>query len=97
MQPHEEAASSIVNRIEQAILFPLITLMASVALLIFLYGIYEYVLHADDEHARSEGRTHMLYGVIGLVVMVSAYAILKIATGTFGIDASIVTSPVISV
>ena len=86
MQPHTEAAKDIVRRVENAVLFPLMTLMIAVALLVFLWGVYEYVLHADDESARATGRTHMLYGIIGLVVMVSALAILTIATGTFGVS-----------
>ena len=85
-EPHIVEAKSILTRIENAFLFPLIELMMAVALLIFLWGVYEYVLHADDESARSTGRTHMLYGIIGLVVMVSALAILTIATGTFGVS-----------
>ncbi len=79
------AAKTALAKIESAILFPLMTLMMAVALLMFLWGMYEYVLNADDESARSTGKTHMLYGVIGLFVMISALGILKIAAGTFGI------------
>lgn len=82
---HVTAAKTALAKIESAILFPLMTLMMAVALLMFLWGMYEYVLNADDEGARSTGKTHMLYGVIGLFVMISALGILKIAAGTFGI------------
>lgn len=84
---HIVAAKSMLSRIEAVILFPLMTLMMSVALLFFLFGIYEYVRSADSDEARAAGQQHMLYGIIGLLVMVSAYAILKIAAGTFGISA----------
>jgi hypothetical protein len=79
------AAKRILGRIEDVIFFPVITLIMSVALLMFLYGIYEYVLHGDDDTARSTGKTHMLWGIIGLLVMISAWGILKIAAGTVGI------------
>jgi hypothetical protein len=82
---HVTAAKSMLAKIESAILFPLMTLMMAVALLVFLWGMYEYVLHADDEGARSTGKMHMTYGIIGLLVMISALGILKIAAGTFGI------------
>jgi len=84
---HVVAAKTMLSRIEAVILFPLMTLMMSVALLIFLFGIYEYVLNANNDEARAVGQKHMLYGIIGLLVMVSAYAILKIVAGTFGITA----------
>ena len=82
---HVTAAKSMLAKIESAILFPLMTLMMAVALLVFLWGVYEYVLNADDESARSTGKMHMMYGIIGLLVMISALGILKIAAGTFGI------------
>lgn len=85
-EPHIVAAQGIVSRIEDAILFPLMTLLVSVALLVFMWGVFEYIRGGDSDTARAKGRMHMLYGVIGFVVMVSAYAILKIAAGTFGVS-----------
>jgi hypothetical protein len=82
---HEEAARSIVSRIESAILFPLISFMLALALLYFLWGAYEFVANADNDSARDTGKKHMMFGVIGMVVMVSALAILRIAAGTFGL------------
>lgn len=83
---HTEAAQNLLIKIEEIILFPLITLMMAVAFLVFLYGAFEFVLHAGDESGRAKGKSHMLWGIIGLLVMVSAYAILTIATGTFGVE-----------
>ena len=60
---HIVAAKSMLSRIESVILFPLMTLMVSVALLVFLFGIYEYVLNADSDEARAAGQKHMLYGI----------------------------------
>jgi hypothetical protein len=79
------AAQNVVDRINHAILFPLMTLMTSVAVVIFLWGAFEMVMHADDDGARTKGRQHMIWGIIGLLVMISAFAILSIAAGTFGI------------
>ena len=69
---HIIAAQSFLTKIEENILFPLMTLMMAVALLVFLWGAYEYVLHADSEEERRTGQNHMLYGIIGLLVMISA-------------------------
>lgn len=84
--PHEDAARSILGKIEQVILFPIITFMMGLALLVFLWGVYQYVQNAESDEGRAAGRQHMLYGIIGMLVMVSALSILKIAAGTFGID-----------
>lgn len=79
-------AQSFVTRLENAIIFPLMSLMMAVALLMFLWGCYEYVLHSDEDGGRTTGKRHMLYGIIGLLVMISAYAILRVAAGTFGVS-----------
>ncbi len=82
---HITAAKTMLGKIESAILFPLMTLMMAVAFFVFIWGAYEFVLNADDDSARTIGKTHMMYGIIGLLVMISAMAILKIAAGTFGV------------
>lgn len=82
---HVTAAKDMLAKIESAILFPLMTLMMAVAFFVFLWGAYEFVLNADDETKHAEGKAHMMYGIIGLLVMLSAMAILSIAAGTFGI------------
>lgn len=82
---HVVAAKGALAKIEAAILFPLMGLMVSVALLVFLWGAYEFVANASSDEAQTTGKSHMLYGIIGLLIIVSAYAILKIAAGTFGV------------
>lgn len=81
-----DAAYEFVALINQVILFPLIILLTAVAVLIFLWGGFQYVYKANDPTGRSQGAKHLLWGVIGLLVMVSAYAILTIAANTFDID-----------
>lgn len=85
-QEASDIAQSFLGRINDVILFPLITLLLAVALVVFLYGGFEYVMNANNETKRSEGRQHLLYGIIGMLVMLSALTILTIAAGTFGID-----------
>ena len=81
----QTTAGPFIAKIQNAILFPLISLMMGVALLVFLWGVFQYISQAESDEARKTGRKHMLFGVIGLVVMVSAYALLKIAAKTFEI------------
>jgi hypothetical protein len=79
-------AEQVVKKVNDVILFPVMMFMLSLALLYFLWGAYEFVASADSDEGRSKGRLHMMYGIIGMLVMVSAMAILKIAAGTFGIQ-----------
>lgn len=79
------AAQGFLAKINDAILFPLITLMMVIALVVFLYGAFEYVKNAGSEEGRSKGKNHLIYGVIGMLVMLSALGILTIAANTFGL------------
>ena len=83
---HEEAARAFVSSIEEVILFPIISFLLAFALLYFIWGAYQFVANAENEGGRDTGKQHMLYGIIGMVVMVSALALLRIAAGTFGVD-----------
>ena len=81
-----DVARTFVGQINDIILFPLIILMTAVAVMIFIWGGLQYVLKANDPAGRAQGAKHLLWGVVGLLVMVSAYAILTIAANTFDID-----------
>lgn len=84
--PGEAEAFAFVEKLNDIILFPLIALLTGVAMLYFLWGAFQYIANADNDQARSTGRQHMLWGVIGLLIMLSAYTILLIAAGTIGLD-----------
>jgi heme/copper-type cytochrome/quinol oxidase subunit 2 len=79
-------AVGFLEKLNDIILFPLIALMMAVAIVVFLYGCFEYVIYADNQSARDTGRQHIMWGIVGLLIMVSAYAILRIAVGTFGLQ-----------
>ena len=57
-----------------------------VALLLFIVGCAEYIMGANNPAAREKGVKHITYSIIGMVVMVSAWAILNLVAGTFGLD-----------
>lgn len=83
--PGVTVAASFVETFNEVILFPLITLLIAVALLTFVYGGFEFITNANNSSGRETGRKHMLFGIIGMLVMLSALAILSLAANTFGL------------
>lgn len=79
-------AIDFVVTLNEVFTYPLIVLLTSVALVVFMYGAFQYLLNGGNEQVRNDGRKHMIMGLIGLVIMVAAFAILTIAARTFGID-----------
>ncbi len=51
------------------ILRALIPLLFGVALIGFLWGVAQFILHADNEEKRREGKKIMIWGIIGLFAM----------------------------
>lgn len=89
MSPQQKAvgqAASFVDKVNEIVLFPLIALLMAVAFLIFLWGCAEYIFKSGNQAARAEGVKHITFGIIGLVVMVTAWSLLSLATGTFGLS-----------
>lgn len=82
----EAAARSFVATLNEVILYPLIALLMGIAFLVFIWGCFEYIRGANNVSAREAGVKHITYGIIGLVVMVSAWAILTLVADTFGVD-----------
>lgn len=85
----ESVAFAFLDRLNHAIVYPLIALLMAVALVVFLYGCFEYIAGGSSDDVRRKGRTHILWGIIGMLVMVSAYSILEITVGTFGLGSEL--------
>lgn len=79
-------AASFVAKLNQIILFPLIALLLGVAFLVFIWGCAQYIIGATNPTSREQGMKHITFGIIGLVIMLSAWAILTIVTATFSLD-----------
>ena len=78
-------AYNFVQRFNEVILFPTIALLSAVALLVFMYGCFLYIVRAADPAARTQGVQHITWGIVGMVVMLSAYTIMSIFAGTLGL------------
>lgn len=85
--PGTAEAAAFVAKFNDIILYPVIILLTGIAFLVFLYGCLIYITHAENSSAREEGRNHIIYSLIGMFVMLVAYAILTIAANTFGFGA----------
>jgi hypothetical protein len=75
----------LVSKVNDIILFPLIALLSAVAFLIFLYGCAQYIINANNEKAKGEGVKHITWGIVGLVVMLTAWSIMLLISSTFGL------------
>ena len=65
-----------------------VPVLFAVAFLTFLWGVYRYfILGADSEDKRAEGRKFVLWGLIGFVVILSLWGLVAMVGNTFGLTA----------
>lgn len=77
---------AIMGRILDEIINPIIAVLAAAALVYFLWGLLTFILNAANESKRAESKQHILWGLIGLMIMISAYAIIEVGLRTFGVQ-----------
>lgn len=65
----------LVDKLDKILIQPIITLLLVVATLIFIWGVIEYIAQGSSEEARIKGKKHIMWGVIGLTIMLSVYLI----------------------
>ena len=68
----------IIEKINDNILQPLILLLMALAVAYFLFGVMKFVKDQGSEDAQAEGKQHMVWGIIGIAIMVSVYGILNL-------------------
>ena len=75
-------ATILLNKIGEFVINPIIYLMFAAAFVIFIWGLVQFATHLDNEEARSTGVKHMVWGVIGMVIMVSVRGIVALIDNT---------------
>jgi uncharacterized membrane protein len=63
----------------------LLPLIIAAAVVYFIYGIAMYVISGSDD-AKEAAKNKIIYGVIGLFVMISVWGLVNILVNTFGLD-----------
>lgn len=68
----------LLDKINATIINPLITLMFGGALVVFLWGVIDFIKNADDTKGREQGKQHIIWGLIGLAVMASVFGLMEV-------------------
>lgn len=73
----------IINTAKNSVLSPLITVLFILATAVFLWGIIRFLASAGDPKKAAEGRQIMLWGIIGLFVIVAMWGLVEVLKSTF--------------
>lgn len=64
---------------------PLVPLLIGLAVVVFIYGII-LLMFSEGGEKKEEGKQYMLWGIIGIFVMVSVWGLVNILIGTFNLN-----------
>jgi len=74
-----------IRTVDRVILNPLITLLFAIAIVIFLWGVFEFIIGQQSGEKHTTGKSHMLWGIVGITIMMAVWSILGILMRTFNI------------
>lgn len=75
---------TLICRVNQ-ILGVIVPALIALGVVYFIWGVISYVV-AGDEEKKSAGRNKMVYGIIGLAVIIALWGLVGVLTRTFGVD-----------
>jgi hypothetical protein len=68
---------TIIDKIQTTIINPILGLFVSIALLYFLWGVYDLFVAKENAAQGQQGMQHVIWGAIGFAIMVSAYGLIR--------------------
>ena len=79
------AFDRLLGKILTDIVTPIVYFLFALAVIYFLWGMIKFIQNADDSDGRKEGQSNMIWGVVGLFIMVSARGIIGVILSTLGL------------
>lgn len=76
------------NKVNVFILNPLILLAFTLSTVYLLYGIVRFLSLEAVDKSRKEAKDAILWGLVGMFIMVSVYGIIHFVLASFGISTS---------
>lgn len=80
------SVDSFISNVNKLIINPLILLLFALAVVYFLYGVFEFISNGDNEEKKTTGKSHMIWGIVGIVIMMGVFTILNMIMKTFNIE-----------
>lgn len=74
----------VLQNIVTEIFNPLYKLAVALAILYFLYGVFKFIMDMNDPEKKNFGKSHLLWGLVGLLIILSVGGILKLFSDVFG-------------
>lgn len=75
---------TLMGSINRVIINPLIVFLFALAVVYFVYGLVRYLLTPENEEIRTSSKSHMLWGIFGMFIMIAVFGIMNVLLKTVG-------------
>jgi ABC-type phosphate transport system permease subunit len=86
-------SDALITKIGTYIIDPLLLVIFAAGFFMFMWGLFQFMLNSNSSEDTSEGKRHMIYGTLGMLIMVSVYGIISLLATTFGLN---LTNPTVN-
>lgn len=69
---------NLLQKIVGEIINPVIVILVTLALVVFIWGIVQMIYGANNEEKRTQGKRHLIWGLVGLFIMLTVKGLLAI-------------------
>lgn len=80
--------SGIISKFGTYIVDPLLLVIFAAGFFMFMWGLLQFMVSVNAGEDTSDGKRHMIYGTLGMFIMVSVYGIISLLDSTFGLNIS---------
>ncbi len=72
----------LLKNINTQIIEPILWVLFGLATVYFIYGVLQFLWKADSEEGRKNGKSSMIWGLVGMAIMFSVLGIINLILGT---------------
>lgn len=81
----KDTLANIINFFSCIIIKTIVPLLFSLAIAGFIWGVIQYLINPESEEKKKKAREYIVWGIIGLFVMVSMWGLVGVLSNTFGV------------
>lgn len=82
----DPVVAPLIQKISEHIVTPIVGVLFIASFVVFLWGVFGMIRGAGDSEERTTGQNNILWGSIGMAIMLSVFGIIRIIAGTVGVQ-----------
>jgi dipeptide/tripeptide permease len=86
-------ANELISKLTKYVIDPIILVVFALGFLVFVWGLVQFMWGMRAGEVQDEGKQHMLWGLVGMLIMVSVYGIVTLLGSTLGLTSPSTSSP----